>query len=255
MQMLRSLVFIVAMYAWLGMIGIAFAPWAIASPRGARAGIDAYCRHTLWLAERIVGLRTEVRGTVPTGAVLVAAKHQSYLDILLIWHAVPRGFYIMKSLLRFAPVVGQYALRVGCIPVHRGRRTEAIRRMLADVRSGERTDGQMLIYPQGTRVAPGVKAPYKAGTYALYEQLGQPCVPVATNVGFFWPKRGVYRRPGLGVVEFLEPIPPGLPRGAFMAALEQRIEAGSDRLLAEAGFQPPVRPAPEGARSPSPASR
>lgn len=236
MQMLRSLVFIVIMYVWLAVIGIGYAPWAIASPRGARAGIDAYCRHTLWMLDRIVGLRTEVRGTVPTGAVLVASKHQSFLDILLIWHAVPRGFFIMKAMLRFAPVLGQYGLRAGCIPVHRGKRAEAIRRMLTEVRAGERTGGQMLIYPQGTRVAPGVQAPYKAGTYALYEQLGQPCVPVATNVGLFWPKRALLRRPGLGVVEFLEPIPPGLSRRAFMTTLETRIEAASNRLMAEAGF-------------------
>lgn len=244
MQMLRSIVFIVAMYAWMAVIGLVYAPWAIASPRGARAGCDAYARHVLWMLERIVGLRTEVRGTVPTGAVLIAAKHQSFLDILLIWRAIPRGFFVMKAVLRFAPILGQYATRLGCIPVHRGRRAEAIRRMLAEVRSGERADGQLLIYPQGTRVAPGVQAPYKVGTYALYEQLGQPCVPVATNVGLFWPKRGLLRRPGVGVVEFLDPIPPGLSRQAFMTAMEERIEGASNRLMAEAGFPVALEPQP-----------
>ena len=242
MQLLRSLIFNVAMYLWMPVIGIAYAPWALVSPKGARAGCTAYARHVLWLLERIVGLRTEARGTAPTGEVLVAAKHQSFLDILLIWVCVPRGFFVMKSILRFAPVLGQYALRLGCIPVKRGRRAEAIKAMLADVRSGERKGGQLLIYPQGTRVAPGVAAPYKVGTFALYETLGQPCVPVAANVGVFWPKRGVLRRPGTAVVEFLEPIPPGLDRATFMALLEERIEAASDRLSAEAGFPVTARP-------------
>ena len=254
MQMLRSVLFVVAMYAWMPVIGLVFAPWAIASPSGARAGCDTYARHVIWLAERMVGLRTEVRGTPPTGPALVAAKHHSFFDILVIWSAVPRGFFVMKALLRFAPVLGQYAVRLGCIPVHRGRRAEAIRRMLAEVRSGERSQGQLLIYPQGTRVGIDQPHPYKVGTYALYEQLGQPCVPVATNVGYFWPKRGVYRRPGLAVVEFLEPIPPGLPRDAFLAALEARIEAGSDRLLAEAGHRRLAR-APEGIPVTGPAPR
>ena len=241
MQMLRSVAFVVAMYAWMAVIGLAYAPWAIASPRGARAGCDAYARHAIWLLDRITGLRTEVRGAVPAGAVLVAAKHQSFLDILLIWTALPRGFFVMKAILRYAPILGQYATRLGCIPVHRGRRAEAIRRMLTEVRAGERASGQLLIYPQGTRVAPGAWLPYKVGTFALYEQLGQPCVPVATNVGLFWPKRGLLRRPGLGLVEFLEPIPPGLGRDAFMALLEERIEGASDRLMTEAGFAADAR--------------
>lgn len=243
MQLLRSLAFNVVMYVWMLVVGLAYLPWAIVSPEGARAGCDAYARSVLWLLARMTGLRTEVRGVPPTGGALVAGKHQSFLDILLIWDSMPRPFFIMKSLLRFAPILGQYALRLGCIPVHRGKRTEAIKRMLAEVRSGKRQNGQLLIYPQGTRVAPGARLPYKVGTFALYEQLGQPCVPVATNVGVFWPKRGALRRAGLGVVEFLEPILPGLGRATFMATMERRIEEASNRLMAEAGF--PVALAPQ----------
>ncbi|MEY4304522.1 MAG: hypothetical protein RIT52_697, partial [Pseudomonadota bacterium] len=98
--------------------------------------------------------------------------------------------------------------------------------------------GQLIIYPQGTRVAPGVAKPYKVGTGLLYDQLGQPCVPVGTNVGVFWPKRGILRKPGVAVVEFLPRIEPGLPVPAFMAKLEQEVEASSNRLMAEAGFRP-----------------
>jgi 1-acyl-sn-glycerol-3-phosphate acyltransferase len=92
----------------------------------------------------------------------------------------------------------------------------------------------LVIYPQGTRVAPGDKKPYKIGTGAIYEQLDQPCIPVATNIGHFWPKRGLLRKPGTSVVEFLDPIPPGMPLKEFMAHLEDVIETRSDALLAEA---------------------
>ncbi|MGB3407816.1 MAG: lysophospholipid acyltransferase family protein [Jannaschia sp.] len=242
MQLIRSLVFNAAMYLWMVVIGFAYLPWALVSVEGARAACNAYARHVLWMLRVIVGLRTELRGTPPSGEALVAAKHQSFLDILLMWTGIPRGFFVMKAILRFAPVIGQYAMRIGCIPVNRGRRTEAIKDMLAAVRSGDRAGGQLLIYPQGTRVAPGATKPYKVGTFALYEQLSQPCYPVATNVGVFWPKRGVLRRKGLGVVEFLEPIQPGLDRATFMATLEERVETASNRLMEEAGF--PVRPLP-----------
>jgi 1-acyl-sn-glycerol-3-phosphate acyltransferase len=242
MQYLRSLVFNIAMYVWMLILGIVYVPRAIASRAGARAACNAYARSTVAMLAVVCGLKSEVRGTPPTGGVLVAAKHQSFLDILILWGALSRPFFIMKSILKYAPILGQYAIRLGCIPVERGRRAEAIRKLLADVRAGERRDGQLLIYPQGTRVAPGAVKPYKVGTFALYEQLGQPCVPVAANVGLFWPKRGLLRKPGTAVVEFLEPIPPGLDRPTFMALLEERIETASNRLMEEAGFPVPPHP-------------
>ena len=241
-QLIRSLVFNTYMYGWMAVLGIAMAPWALFSAQGARRTCWLYAHHVLQVLPRLTGIRPEVRGPLPSGGALVAAKHQSFLDILMIYEALPRPFFIMKAILRFAPFLGQYALRLGCIPVRRGRRAEAIREMLAEVRSGRRADGQLVIYPQGTRVAPGARLPYKVGTFALYEQLGQPCVPVAANVGVFWPRRGVLRHPGRAVVEFGEPIPPGLDRAAFMTLLEERIEGASNRLLEEAGF--PVAPGP-----------
>jgi 1-acyl-sn-glycerol-3-phosphate acyltransferase len=236
MQYLRSILFIGQMYVAMVVLAVAYFPWAVMSSAGAHAACHAYCRWVLWTLAWMTGLRTEVRGTPPTGEVMIAAKHQSFLDILMIYNAVPRGKFIMKRELIYTPLFGQYALRIGSVPVNRGKRGAAIARMLADVKSGRQQGGQLIIYPQGTRVAPGVARPYKIGTGALYEQLGQPCVPVATNVGVFWPRHGLLRKPGLAVVEFLPPIPPGLPRDAFMARLETEVETASDALMAEAGF-------------------
>ena len=71
----------------------------------------------------------------------------------------------------------------------------------------------------------------------LYAALGVPCVPVALNSGVFWSRRSLTRRPGTIVVEFLDPIPPGLPRDEFLARLTTAIETASNRLLAEAEEQ------------------
>jgi len=241
-QWLRSLLFVALIYAAMLPYAIVYAPWAIASRAGAVAACHGWCGFVIWLARWLIGLRTEVRGQPPTGEVLIAAKHQSFLDIVLIYGSVPRGKFIMKKQLVWAPILGQYALRIGCIPVDRGKRAAAIKQMVADVAAGRADPGQLIIYPQGTRIAPGVKAPFKAGTGALYQELGQPCVPVACNVGVFWPRKGILRRPGLAVVEFLAPIPPGLATPVFMARLEAAIEARSDALLAEAGFVPAAVP-------------
>jgi 1-acyl-sn-glycerol-3-phosphate acyltransferase len=236
-QWLRSLFFNAQMYVAMLVVAIIYLPAAIWSREGAIAACHAYCRYIRWSAGWMIGLKTEVRGTPPQDEVMVAPKHQSFFDVLIIYGAMPRGKFIFKAILKYAPIIGQYGLRIGCIPVDRGKRGQAIKKMLADVRAGTALPGQLIIYPQGTRVAPGVKRPYKIGTGALYRELGQPVVPVATNIGVFWPKRGVLRKPGTAVVEFLPRIAPGLEVETFMSRLEHDIETASDKLNAEAGFR------------------
>ena len=231
---LLSLIFIVQMYLAMAVVAVVFAPWALFSRNGAFAACKSYCRWVIFTVRILCGLRCEVRGTPPMGEVLIAAKHQSFLDILIIFNAVPRGKFIMKRELIWTPFLGQYAMRIGCVFVDRGKRGAAIAKMKQDVTKSAADPGQLIIYPQGTRVAPGVSKPYKVGSGLLYDQLGQPCAPVATNVGYFWPKRGLLRKPGVAVVEFLPHIAPGMPVPAFMKALERGIETASDRLLAEA---------------------
>ncbi|MEM1161574.1 MAG: lysophospholipid acyltransferase family protein [Pseudomonadota bacterium] len=231
---LISAVYVFQIYLMMLVIGLIFAPYAIVSRNGAFAACKTYCRWVFWTARWMVGIRCEVRGTPPKSEVLIAAKHQSFLDIMMIFHAVPAGKFIMKRELLWTPIIGIYAKRLGCVPVARGKRGAAIQKMVDDVEAGRVDPGQLIIYSQGTRVAPGEHKPYKVGTYVLYEQLGQPCVPVATNVGLFWPRKGILRRPGLAVVEFLPEMEHGLGREAFLTQLEEQVEARSNALLDEA---------------------
>ena len=233
---LRSLMFIILAYAGMAVLGLVFAPFALFSRKSARRACKLFCVWARWLARVLVGIRSEVRGTVPTGEVIIAAKHQSFLDILLIFQAVPHAKFIMKRELLWTPVIGLYAKRIGCIPVDRKKRGKAIAQLVKDVAAEFVDPGQLVIYPQGTRVSPGVRLPYKVGAALLYDGLEEPCYPAATNVGLFWPRKGIMRYPGLAVVEFLDPIAPGMPRAEFMAELEKRVETGSNALMKEAGF-------------------
>lgn len=236
-QWVRSLLFIGQMYLVMGLMGLFYAVPMLVHRDWAFRGIHTYCRWVRWTAGWMVGLKSEIRGEVPVDEVLVASKHQSFFDIIMIVSVLPRPKFVMKRQLLFAPVLGWYARRIGCIAVDRGKRGAAIRKMVADVESGRSDPGQLVIYPQGTRVAPGVERPYKVGTAVLYAQMGQDCVPAATNVGVFWPRHGIYRKPGLAVVEFLPRIGPGLADKAFLRELETVIEGRSNALMAEAGFR------------------
>ncbi len=236
MLLARSLVFDALMYGLMLILGILLAPMAIWSVEGAYLAIKIYARTVLALLAMICGLRTEVRGEVPTGEVLIAAKHQSFLDILILVRDVPRPKFVMKQQLKWAPVFGLYAMRVGSTPVNRGAKSQAMKSMIAHVEKSGTAARQLVIYPQGTRVLPGASLPYKIGAGVLYGRMGTPCVPAATNVGVFWARRSPYRRPGLATVEFLEPIAPGLKLPEFMARIETAIETRSNALMREASF-------------------
>jgi 1-acyl-sn-glycerol-3-phosphate acyltransferase len=216
-QWARSILYIIQATLAMPVVGLLFAPWAMFSKTGAYSACKTYSRWCMWTARWMIGLRCEIRGEVPQGEVLVAAKHQSFLDIMMIFTALPRAKFIMKREILWTPVIGQYAKRMQMIPVDRGKRGRAISKMIEDVNAGRMEPGQLVIYSQGTRVAPGAKVPYK--------------------VGYFWPRRGLYRRSGVAVVEFLPPIAPGLDKEAFMTALETTVETTSEALLTEAGWQ------------------
>lgn len=234
-QWLRSLLFITQMYIMLPLIGFGLLPLALINRKNAYWIIRLYCNWVRWTASWMVGLRSEIRGEVPEGACIVASKHQSFFDILLISSAVPRLKFIMKSELRWAPVINLYAHWTRTIPVNRGKRGAAIKQMVAAVKAGADEPSQLIIFPQGTRAAIGVKKPYKIGTGVLYKETGLPVVPAATNVGAFWPRHGIMRKPGVAVLEFLEPIEPGLDLDVFMARMEEAVETASDKLAIEAG--------------------
>lgn len=236
LQYVLSFIFIVQMYLSMFILAIFWTPIVLFRKNAVFDAVHSYCRWVRASAAFLVGLRSEVRGEVPQDEVIIAAKHQSFFDIILIVSAVPRPKFIMKKELLWAPIVGWYAKKLGCIPVDRGGRSEAMKKMVADVKAGAAEPGQLIIYPQGTRVAAGAKKSYKIGVGVLYTELGQDCVPAATNVGVFWPRHGILRKPGLAVVEFLPRIAAGGSVEAFMAEIEPVVENASDRLMAEAGF-------------------
>src|SRR5690606_392782 len=113
----------------------------------------------------------------------------------------------------------------------------ALRKMVEKARAAAAAGRPILIFPQGTRVAPGVQAPYHPGTAALYTGLDLPVIPVALNSGLYWSRNAFRKRPGRIVVEFLPPIPPGLDRRAFMARLQETLETATARLEDEARRQ------------------
>ncbi|MFV0475907.1 MAG: lysophospholipid acyltransferase family protein [Pikeienuella sp.] len=234
MRALRSALLMLWVYGLMGLLGLLFLPLAIWSRDGAYVAISIYLKCVFWGMRALCGLRAETRGPVPTGDVLVAAKHQSFLDVLILVRDLPRPRFVMKRSLVWAPILGFYALRIGASPVTRGKGWASVEEMMSELSRRRDLDGQLVIFPQGTRVKPGVEAPYKPGAHLIYRSYGLPCAPAAVNTGHFWPRTGIMRKPGVAVVEFMEPLPEGLSSHEFMTALTGRIEPASARLSEEA---------------------
>jgi 1-acyl-sn-glycerol-3-phosphate acyltransferase len=196
-------------------------------------------RGNVWLLRRVVGLTHEFRGNPPAPGerVVLAVKHQSAFDTMAFNLAIARPVFVLKRELFFVPLFGWYLWRVGMIAIDRKSGARAIKSMLRQSRAAIERGQTLLIFPEGTRTQPGAAPRYQPGVAALYSQLGLPVIPVALNTGVYWGRRSFLKRPGRMAIEFLEPIPPGLARAEFMAALQQRIESASDRLIREAEAQ------------------
>jgi 1-acyl-sn-glycerol-3-phosphate acyltransferase len=236
-EAVRAWIFIVAMYALLLGMGLLALPSSAFSRRAALGWAKRYCRSVRRLLGAICRIRTEVRGPVPEFPCIVAAKHQSFLDVLMLVDVLPAPRFVMKRSLLWAPVVGFYARRIGCVAIDRSAGGEAVRTMIQGVGAWAGDPGQIVIFPQGTRVAPGAQVPFRGGVLKLYSAFGLPVVIAAANTGWFWPRLGTRRTPGTAVVEFLETVPTGEPAGTVLPRIQSVMEAGSDRLGAEAAAE------------------
>jgi 1-acyl-sn-glycerol-3-phosphate acyltransferase len=196
--------------------------------------LHPWCWSNLYLLRWICGVKMEFRGreNIPAGGCIVAAKHQSAWETLALAASFPEPRYILKRELMWVPLFGFYLKKAGQVPINRGKRSEAIAAMNKAAELAVREGGQLIIFPEGTRRPVGAPPNYKMGVAHLYEALNVSVVPVAINAGVFWPRRRFRKYPGTIVMEFLPPIPPGLPKEEFMPLLQERIETATERLVA-----------------------
>ena len=234
--MFRSVLFGVLFYVTTTLFVVLGSPLLFAPRNWAVAALKLHARTELWLLKHIVGLDFEVRGLekLPKAPYLVASKHQSAWETFALIPLFRDPALLMKRELFWIPFHGWFSYKFGMIPVDREAGPAALRRMVRAAEKRIKEDREIIIFPEGTRRAPGAAAAYKTGIVLLYNALKVPCVPVALNSGHFWPRRSWTRRPGTVVVEILDPIPPGLPKAEFLNRLQTTIETASDRLLAEA---------------------
>lgn len=235
MLVLRSVAFNILFYLNLFLHVIVAIP-TYALPRSAFTNMaKSWGRTSLWLLRVVAATRIEYRGLqkIPSGALIVAAKHQSVWETFVLLTLFDDPAYMFKRELMWIPVFGWYAVKSRMIPVDRAARGGAIAGMVERARAELGCGRQIIIFPEGTRTAPGAPPAYRQGVAHLYAASGAPCLPVALNSGLYWPRRKFLRYPGTIVLEVLDPIPPGLDSEIFAARLAGDIEVATARLISE----------------------
>lgn len=238
--LLRSIFFQVAYYSYCTLWFImAVAGWFL--PGGAMLRFARWwSAGGVYLHELIVGSRVEIRGqeNIPQGPVLAAAKHQSAWETMAMVLFFPKPTYILKRELIWIPLFGWHLLRGGQVPINRSDRARATSAIAEGVRKATARGRHILIFPEGTRRKVGAPPSYRFGVARIYEALGNvPCAPVAIVSGLAWPRNTFLHFPRRIIMEFLPPIPPGLPAEVFFERLRHDIETTTDRLAAEAGYR------------------
>lgn len=235
MVIARSILFNILFYLNLGILLIAAIPTLLMPPQAIIEMAKLWGRTSLWLLRVVCGTRYEFRGLdrIPSGPLIVAAKHQSTWETFALLSLFKHPIFIIKRELTWIPLFGWFTIKGKMIAVDRGAGSQALAAMTKRAREVIRGGRQLFIFPEGTRRAAGAEPRYKFGVAHLYDVIGVPCVPVALNSGLFWPRRSLIRLPGTIVVEFLEPIPPGLDKDAFFFRMQDEIETATARLVAE----------------------
>lgn len=232
MKTLRALLFNTLYLLWSVVMHIVCLPLLLAPPRVIHAAGKVWINGTLWLLKVCVGLTVKEVGAhhLPAGPAIFAVKHQSAWETLYLSRRLNHPAFVLKKELLRIPVFGWFLSRVGMVAIDRSGKASALKKMVADAKATFAAGRPVVIFPEGTRVAPGSRRAYQPGIAALYTQLDVPVVPVALNSGLFWGKKAILKKPGIITIEYLPPIPPGLDRKAFMRELESRIEGAAERL-------------------------
>lgn len=231
---LRSLAFNLALYLFTVVEAIAGLPVLLLPRRTAYRFGRAWAAAILRLCAVIAGLDYAVQGRehLPRGPAILAMKHQSAWDTFAVAVIFEDPAIVLKRELLWIPFYGWYLWKAGMISIDRKAGAQALRRLVAAAKAAAALGRPIVIFPEGTRTAPGTHRPYQPGVAALYRQLDLPLVPVAVNSGVFWGRRSFLKRPGRIVVEILPPIAPGGERHQVMQELESRIETATARLVA-----------------------
>ena len=242
---MRSFAFAVAYWSLSVVYASAAAVAALAPGRGATGWIiRRYVKRMVQAMRLLAGIRLQVRGRdrLPSDAFIIASKHQSWGDGFATYDQFDDLAFVTGDHLEKFPLLGTVLRKLGAIVVNNCGGREARDSLKQSGATAHAEGRRILIYPEGNLAKVGEKFRYRSGVWHMYRDFNMPVVPLASNLGLFWPQDGYQKHPGTATLQFLDPIPTGLGKEEFLTRLEALVESKTAELIAEATGQP-VTPA------------
>ena len=227
MLLVKSLIFNLFLYAGIVFVFIIALP-TLFLPTKFTLLFGKFLGHYVILLVRVfLNTKIEIKGkeNIPKNEkYFVASAHQSMFETFALQAVLNYPVFILKKELLKIPLFGLYLKKIKSIEIVRDTTTKDNLNFFEKVAAIIKNENRpLLIFPQGTRLKPNEKLPFKKGVGRIYEALNIPCVPIALNSGSVWPKKGIIKYPGKITISILEKIKPGLNKDEFINNLEEKI--------------------------------
>ncbi|MCK5297209.1 MAG: 1-acyl-sn-glycerol-3-phosphate acyltransferase [Alphaproteobacteria bacterium] len=236
MTFIRSLLFTTVFLIGTGLISVVCTPFLLMPVSWIRKIVRVWTSFIMFSMRKLTGLDYKIIGkeNLPSGAVIIASKHQSAFETFAYPAFLDNAVFILKKELMAIPFFGWYLKKIGCVGIDRSAGASAAKKMLVGCTRELEKGKQIIIFPEGTRTAHKANKPYQSGIYLLYKRCGVPVIPVALNSGQFWGRKTFTKKAGVITIEFLPAIQTGLNKQDFLAKLKENIETAYDVITAEA---------------------
>jgi len=228
-MLIRSIIFYILLYLWTILLGILYLPCLFLPISYFRGLAILWINGILKILFFTCNISYEIEGSenIPEHSVIIASKHQSAFETLILFKIIKNSIFIHKKELFFIPIFGFYLKKLNMIAINRKEGTKAMREMLNKAKE-KITDGySIIIFPEGTRKKPGDNPDYKSGIAGIYKELESKVLPVAVNSGNYWPKHTFVKKSGKIKIKFLKLIPSKLEKKEFLKKIEMYIESES----------------------------
>jgi 1-acyl-sn-glycerol-3-phosphate acyltransferase len=227
MRLLRSLLFNLFLYSGIISVFLIALPSLFLPPIFTLLFGKFLGHYVIFIVKIFLNTKVEIKGieNIPKNEkYFVASAHQSMFETFALQAVLDYPIFILKKELLKIPIFGLYLKKIKSIEIVRDKTTKDNLNFFEKVASTIKNENRpLLIFPQGTRLKPNERSPFKKGVGRIYEALNISCVPIALNSGHVWPKEGIIKYPGKITISILEKIKPELNKDEFVKNLEMKI--------------------------------
>ena len=225
--MIRKLLFLFFFFLGISIISIVFLPSLVMPTKIVLIGGKMMGKWAALCLQIFLQTKIIVKGRdniIKNEKFFIACSHQSMFETFYLQTIFNAPIFILKHELIKIPIFGWYLKKIGSISINRNKTTKDNLGFFNDIsKTISQSNRPLIIFPQGTRVLPNDRTPFKKGASRIYEELKINCLPVAINSGYVWPKKGSKNSNRTITISILKPISAGLEKNEFLKTLEKNI--------------------------------